>query len=165
MGNPHVRRLTPALALIAAPLLAAPCATPDHRAFDFWLGEWGVYTPDGRLAGTNRIEREIDGCVLHERYETPKGYRGESFNVYDAARGVWHQTWVDNQGLLLVVEGGIRDGSMVLEGRAPGSDGGLLVPHRITWTPNADGSVRQHWQTAGPDGTWSTVFDGTYRRR
>lgn len=164
MGIPRGRHLAPALALLAAPLLASPCATPDHRAFDFWLGEWNVFTPDGKLAGTNRIEREIGGCVLHERYETPKGYRGESFNAYDSARRVWHQTWIDNQGLLLVVEGGLRDGSMVLEGRAPGADGGL-VPHRITWTPNADGSVRQHWQTSGPDGTWSTLFDGTYRRR
>jgi hypothetical protein len=44
--------------------LAAPCDAPAHREFDFWLGEWEVRTPDGKLAGTNRIEREHDGCVL-----------------------------------------------------------------------------------------------------
>ena len=35
---------------------------------------------------------------------------------------------------------------------------------RITWTPNADGSVRQHWETSTDDGkTWKTSFDGLYR--
>lgn len=152
--------LLPAVAAAVAP----PCGGPEHRAFDFWLGDWRVYTPDGKLAGTNRIAREYGGCVLHEHYENPKGYRGESLNVYDASRGVWHQTWVDNEGLLLVLEGGVRDGSMVLEGRAPGADG-QLVAHRVTWTPSADGSVRQHWQTSGAGGAWTTYFDGTYRRR
>lgn len=151
---------------LAVPLGAAgsPCSGPDHRGFDFWLGEWNVYRPDGTLAGTNRIEREYGGCVVHERYEGAKGYRGESLNLWDASRGVWHQTWVDDQGLLLLLEGGVRDGAMVLEGRAPGPDG-ERVEHRITWTPNPDGSVRQHWETRAPGGAWSTAFDGTYRRR
>ncbi len=28
----------------------AACDTPEHRAFDFWLGEWQVKTPDGKIA-------------------------------------------------------------------------------------------------------------------
>jgi hypothetical protein len=75
----------------AAPSAAtAPCGTADHRAFDFWVGKWNVRTPDGKLAGTNRIER---------------GYSGESLNIYDAARKVWHQSWADSDGTLLVLEG------------------------------------------------------------
>src|SRR4051812_17556363 len=83
----------------------ASCDTPAHRGFDFWLGHWEVRTPDGKLAGTNRIEREYDGCVLHERYATPRGYSGESLNIYDASRKLWHQTWVDSTGTLLLLEG------------------------------------------------------------
>jgi hypothetical protein len=30
------------------------------------------------------------------------GYSGESLNEYDAARKVWHQTWVDSSGTLLL---------------------------------------------------------------
>jgi hypothetical protein len=63
------------------PASAAPCEEPVHWAFDFWLGEWEVRTPDGKLAGDNRIEREYGGCVLHERYTTGKGYSGESLNI------------------------------------------------------------------------------------
>ena len=58
------------LAILTPPVLAAPCDTPAHRAFDFWLGHWEVRTPDGKLAGVNRIDREYGVCVLHERYAT-----------------------------------------------------------------------------------------------
>ena len=34
----------------------------------------------------------------------------------NASRGVWHQTWVDSQGLLLVIEGGLRDGKAAASG-------------------------------------------------
>lgn len=47
---------------------AAPCDNWQHREFDFWIGECRVKTPDGKLAGVNRIEREYGGCVLHGRY-------------------------------------------------------------------------------------------------
>jgi hypothetical protein len=79
---------------------ASPCEASEHRAFDFWLGEWQVRTPDGKLAGVNRISSEYNGCVLHERYDTRRGYSGESLNAYDAGRKVWHQTWVDTSGTL-----------------------------------------------------------------
>lgn len=87
------RRLTVSLVLLcglasyagaAAP--PAPCASPEHRQFDFWLGDWQVHTPDRKFAGVNRIASEYRGCVIHERYATGRGYSGESLNVYDAAR-------------------------------------------------------------------------------
>ena len=78
---------------------------PEHRQFDFWLGDWQVTRRDGVLAGINRIALEYGGCVIHERYATGKGYSGESLNVYDATRKVWHQTRVDSNGLLLTLEG------------------------------------------------------------
>jgi hypothetical protein len=144
--------------------LAAPCESDAHRQFDFWLGEWNVHTPDGKLAGVNRIEREYDGCVLHERYATERGYKGESLNSYDPGRKVWHQTWVDNQGTLLLLEGGLQGQSMVLQGRTT-QPGDKVTKHRITWTPNPDGSVRQYWESADSKGGWKPVFDGKYTRR
>ncbi|HYD81545.1 MAG TPA: DUF1579 family protein [Paucimonas sp.] len=164
-----MRFLSKAALSIGASLLclqaaAVPCDAPEHRAFDFWLGEWQVYRPDGKLAGTNRIEREYGGCVLHERYTTGAQYSGESLNAYDAGRKVWHQTWVDNAGALLLLEGGLRDGKMVLEGQTVQADA-KRIRHRISWTPNADGTVRQHWEVMGADGKWNTAFDGLYRRK
>lgn len=142
---------------------AAPCDAPEFRQFDFWLGEWQVTKSDGTLAGTNSIRREYGGCVLHERYQTPKGYTGESLNTYDPGRKRWHQTWVDNTGTLLLLDGGLQGSDMVLEGSTT-DDKGAVTRHRITWTPNPDGTVRQHWQTADASGAWATAFDGLYRR-
>jgi hypothetical protein len=87
---------------------AAACDAPESRQFDFWLGEWVVTVPGGKEAGINRITREYGGCVVHERYTTQRGYEGESLNAWDAARKVWHQTWVDNAGTLLLLEGGSK---------------------------------------------------------
>ncbi|HEX5756962.1 MAG TPA: hypothetical protein VFY12_11510 [Arenimonas sp.] len=156
--------LASSLLLGASGSANAACEGDAHRQFDFWLGEWEVHTPEGKLAGVNRISREYDGCVLHERYTGASGYTGESLNIFDAARQVWHQTWVDSGGTLLLLEGGLQDGAMVLGGRGRNAKG-VDVEHRITWTPNADGSVRQHWQARETDGEWKTVFDGRYTRK
>jgi hypothetical protein len=150
-----------ALAMSAgAEATAGPCSGPEHRQFDFWVGEWRVTAPDGKHAGDNRIEKVLDGCALHENWQGAGGGRGFSYNAYDRTRQVWHQTWVDRQGNLLLLEGGLQDGAMVLSG----TQGATL--NRITWTPNKDGSVRQHWQTSTDQGkTWQTAFDGLYRRK
>lgn len=153
-----------ALLVSSHAVAAAACDTAPFREFDFWLGEWQVHTPDGRLAGTNRIERQYDGCVIHEHYTTARGYRGESLNIYDEPRKVWHQTWVDNAGTLLSLEGQLVDGKMVLQGQSTGSDG-VITRHRITWTPSADGSVRQLWESTDAQGAWSVAFDGRYTKK
>jgi hypothetical protein len=155
------------LALLGSmPVSAAPtaCSDPAFRQFDFWIGEWQVHGKDGKLAGNSRIEREYGGCVIHEHYTTDRGYSGESLNSYDSTRKVWHQTWVDSSGTLLLLDGGLIDGKMVLEGDLADGKGGI-ARQRITWTPNADGSVRQHWETADAKGAWSTAFDGRYTKK
>jgi hypothetical protein len=142
----------------------APCSSAENRQFDFWIGDWQVHKPDGTFAGINRITREYGGCVVHERYATGKGYSGESLNVYDAARKVWHQTWVDDGGVLLTLEGRWDGKSMILEGLGPAPNG-VMTKQRITWTPNADGSVRQLWEAADAKGAWTVAFDGRYTKK
>jgi hypothetical protein len=58
-----------------------PCSQEEAGQFDFWVGEWAVLTPVGDMAGENRIQKILNGCVLHEQYQTPTGYRGESWTV------------------------------------------------------------------------------------
>lgn len=160
-----MRLLLALLALAAAPALAAPCDTLAHRQFDFWVGVWDVHKPDGTAVARNTITREHGGCALRERYATTgRPYEGESLSVYDAGRGIWHQTWVDTQGLVLLLQGGWRDGQMVLEGTTTGADG-RSTRHRVSWRPLADGAVRQHWESLADGDTWKTVFDGRYTRR
>ena len=106
----------PALSQAQPPAAPGPCAAPEHRQFDFWLGDWEVRTPEGKLAGHNTITRTLGGCVLQENWRGARGHQGTSYNIYDASRRRWHQTWVDDEGLLLELDGAYADGRMVLSG-------------------------------------------------
>jgi len=144
------------------PAPSASCNSAQHRQFDFWIGEWNV-TSSGQPAGTNRIERILGGCVLQENWKGagPGGISGSSFNVFDSATGHWHQTWVDSSGTLLLLDGGLVNGVMVLSGTRPARDGSGTVLHRISWTPNPDGTVRQLWEASKDEGeSWAALFDG-----
>ena len=121
---------------------AAPCSAPEYRQFDFWLGSWTVETPDGKTAGTNSITQILGGCVLREEWTGAGPSRGTSYNIFDARTGQWHQTWVDNGGLLLVLDGAFEDGKMVLRGEKRLSDT-LTVMHEISWEPTDDDRVVQ----------------------
>ncbi len=138
-----------------------PCSAPEHRQFDFWLGDWDVRGPAGKVVGRNQVTRLHGDCVVFESWTSANGkVTGSSFNLYDAQAKRWHQTWVDNTGSLLQLDGGLQDGRMVLVS-APGA-----TMNRITWTPLPDGHVRQLWETSSDRGaTWTTAFDGNYEKR
>lgn len=150
--------------LVAQEEQEKPCTGEEFRQFDFWIGEWDV-TAGERSAGRNRVTSILDGCALFEEYTATGGqYAGKSLNIYDSTAGAWHQSWVDNQGLLLQLRGGLEDGRMVLSGERTDRDGNP-VADRITWSPNGDGTVQQTWEVSQDGGeTWNTVFDGTYAR-
>ena len=148
-----------------APASAKACAAPEHHQFDFWIGEWDVTLPNGKRAGTNRIESILGGCALRETWAGAGGSNGTSYNAYDATRRRWHQTWVDNQGSLLLLEGTFADGRMILEGETLDT-AGQSQRQRITWETKAPGRVRQLWETSTDGGaTWTTAFDGLYAKR
>ena len=133
-----------------------PCTSASHRAFDFWLGEWEVTSPPRpKWVASSTITLSNDGCSIHESYATPGGYAGKSVNFFDATKSLWHQTWIDNQGVALYLEGNLSEGTMVL------SDAG----NRVSWSLLPDKRVRQHWESTADGGkTWTTAFDGYYRR-
>jgi hypothetical protein len=143
---------------------APPCSAPEYRQFDFWIGDWEVYVGD-KLAGTNHVERILDGCVLMENWVGSKGGTGKSFNVYDSQPGTWEQTWVDNAGGVVHFFGTYADGKMSLAGTTYGAKG-EAQPTKLTFWNNADGTVRQVWESSADQGkTWSVLFDGLYKRK
>jgi hypothetical protein len=143
----------------------SPCSSTAHRQFDFWLGDWEVSTPQGTPAGTNRVDRILDGCALQEHWEASDGSRGTSLSSYDAVGRKWRQTYVDDTGQVLVLEGDFRDGRMVLQGeKAMGRQKGAL--QRISWQVVPGDKVRQRWDISQDDGkTWSVLFEGLYTKR
>jgi hypothetical protein len=60
------------------------------------------------------------------------------------------------------VKGGIVDGRMILQSEPQDTPEGPAV-QRITWSREADGSVRQLWESSFDGGrTWTVAFDGRY---
>lgn len=143
-----------------------PCCTGEARQFDFWLGNWKVYTPDGKLAGENKIIILQDSCVIQENWTSnASGFTGTSYNFYNPGTKKWQQLWLDNQGGNLQLEGHFNDGKMILKTNQLLNREGKMQIDRITWTPNKDGTVRQHWEATTDNGkTWTTVFDGLYKK-
>ncbi len=142
----------------------AACASPEYRSFDFWIGNWDAFdvsNPKVKVA-SNRVSRILGGCVLLEDYQGENGSHGESFSIYDAGRKVWHQNWVTNRGVLLVIEGGMHGDEMVLEGVDHSKGEEKLV--RGTWKPE-QGGVRETAVTSLDGGkTWTPWFDMVFRR-
>lgn len=169
-----MRKILGAAAAMAAMTGAAfaqqskPCTDPVFDDFDFWVGEWDVYGADGTLAGTNSITKEEYGCLLVERWKSAGGITGQSYNFVDLATGQWRQVWV-SAGATIDYSGGLNDkGAMVLEGVIgyPAGQAGSGAQFRGTWTPNANGTVTQHFQQYDPaKDEWTDWFVGTYKRR
>ena len=108
------------LAVAASPVLAAghapaACSVSVYRQFDFFAGDWDTYDVQApaKVVARNTVKVILDGCVLHEDYRQDDGLHGESYSLYDAARKVWHQSWVTNHGDLLLLDGGMQGNRMV----------------------------------------------------
>lgn len=173
-----------ALQQTAAPAAPAPkppdCSAPEHRQFDFWVGEWEVSPnpattpanapspPPGRKPASNVIEKAHRGCVIVENWDDGQGGTGQSFNVYDRVRQRWQQTWVDSNGGLHEYWGGLKDGNMVFVGEAPLPPAAKFAGRRtirLTFFPLGPDKVRQFSESLGTDGTWTVNYDLIYTRR
>jgi hypothetical protein len=130
---------------------------PDGTELDFWIGEWdATWGEAGR--GTNRISRILADKVVFEEFDG-RGNQdrlvGRSWSVYDPDRGLWRQTWVDDDGSYLALEGGMRDGAMELAT----TDGAHLMRFEDI-TPDA---FAWSWSRLDGDG-WETVWEIAYTR-
>ncbi len=172
--NMRAHRCVMALLICCSPVAIAqtaptppPCQAAEYRQFDFWVGHWDVFEPDGQKAGKNVIEPIDGGCALLERWTGSEGMTGTSLNAWDARSRLWRQHWIDSRGGLLRLAGLLQGQRMVLESSGPHPQKpDVTLQQRISWTPQADGSVRQHWERSEDGGkTWTTAFDGRYVRR
>jgi hypothetical protein len=178
----------PALAL-AQTAPASPCADSEiHRAFDFWIGEWNVYAPDGGpYQGKNSITLQPGGRMIWEHWEGAGGSVGDSMNFFDpfsspvsgpipgplpgprsgpisGESGAWRQIWVSPAFVIDYAGGPEEDGSMFLSGEIHYLANDQRLPFTGRWTAQEDGSVIQHFQQADGEGNWSDWFIGHYVR-
>lgn len=122
-GTPHVLLLVVAVGLVTwsagrpgppggvlrtpgSPGAADPtCEAPEHRRFDFWIGEWDVVNRQRNPArpadetlyetgtATNRVYAILDGCAVVEHWEgrllPDRHVLGFSVRAWDPGRRTW----------------------------------------------------------------------------
>jgi len=155
------------MALVQTQTPPPSCDGLDHRSdFDFWVGEWNVYGPDGSLAGTNSIRKSQGGCLIEEHWSGASGSTGFSINYFDPLQSAWRQTWL-SAGTYIDYTGGLNEeGAMALEGEIFYQQSGSRFSFRGLWTPNEDGSVTQHFTQYNPaTENWDVWFTGRYVRQ
>jgi len=156
---------SPSTAPPAPPAPPPPaCATPEHRAFDFWVGAWDVYaTGTERLVAHSLIERRYNGCAIRENWMPLKGAGGGSLSGYDSGDGQWHQSWIDSSGARVLFDGGMQGDAMVLTGNWRGVANGKDGIVRMTYSREPGGGVRQKGDVSTDGGaTWAPSFDFLY---
>jgi len=140
------------------------CDGDEYHQFDFFVGDWDAYdfgVPDSVIAH-NVVTPMVGGCAVREVYMQRDGLVGESFSTFDSSRHIWHQSWVTNHGALLLLDGRLDGGRMVLTATVHGAKGDTSLLRGI-WIPG-HGSVRETAQRSIDNGkTWEPVFDIVFR--
>ncbi len=147
-----------------------PCQADVYRQFDFWLGDWEVFTSDGAKAGENKITREENGCLILEKWTSVTGGTGQSYNYVDASTIAgntpqWRQIWVSGAATIDYIGGLNKDSTMVLKGTIAYRNGNT-APFRGKWSQQKDGSVKQFFEQFNTQTKeWDSWFLGIYRRK
>lgn len=137
---------------------------PQHRQFDFWLGDWDV-TEAGKIIAQSSIQKIVGSCVIYENYSQGDGYSGKSFNVYDSVLQKWRQTWVDSLGNVSEFIGEWKDSAMCYEGASHRQNGRKIL-RKMTLTPIGNDKVRQYSEYSPDEGkTWKLLYDYLYLRK
>lgn len=164
------------LALIACPLAPAAaqtspspgCEAPEHRALDFWVGEWDAFRVDNnQAAGRSSIRIEDGGCVVTEHWTSVRTpFSGRSLNLYSRESGRWEQYWVDSTGgRTLFVGGPIDNGIQMTTVEPVAQPSGPAAYSRVTLLARPDGAVLQRGETSEDGQTWTLRYAFIYRRR
>lgn len=160
------------LLAIQAAAQQKPCSSPVYRQFDFWIGEWEAFAPNGQKAGDSKISLILDSCIVLEEWTSATvtqgiRYAGKSFNTYNASTKQWQQTWVDNVGgSNEYLEGKGGNNSVVFKTSSFSYSKDTMAIRRLSFYKLSDDKVRQHGEISKDNGnSWSTEYDLEYRRR
>jgi len=145
-----------------------PCSSPEASQFDFWIGKWKVnwQNSDSTIAeGTNNVKSILGSCVTEENFSGKPGvdFMGKSFLVYNPAKKLWQQTWVDDQGGYMVFTGGMEDDKMILSRKISRDDKELI--QRMVFYNISKVEFDWNWESSKDNGvTWKLNWQIHYSR-
>ena len=149
----------------AAGAIAQACSGPEFRQLDFWIGDWNVKiharaSPAsdqwGDSVGTQHVRSILSGCAIEENFAAqgpPSPWAGRSFATFDGFSKKWRQTWVDDSGGYIPLDGGPEGSEFALYG-PPREIKGTKFQMRMVWKNITHEALRWEWQRS-EDG-WQT---------
>ncbi|MBS1515835.1 MAG: tetratricopeptide repeat protein [Bacteroidetes bacterium] len=143
-----------------------PCRYNERlNEFEFWVGEWNVYTTLGNKAGESKIEKILNDCVILENWTNAGGRKGKSFNMINSNTGDWEQTWVDDSGNTTEFKKGKLEGNALSLMAEIKDAENKKQYYRMTFFKNPDGTVRQLGETSYDNKEWQVSYDLLYKRK
>jgi hypothetical protein len=151
------------------------CSSAEHAQFDFWVGDWDLVirarkSPTSEewveARGKQHVERILGGCVVSEHFsgEGPGApWAGKSYSMWQPKQGKWRQTWVDDSGSYIALDGGVEGGTMMLYGE-PMEKNGQRTQMRMAFRGVTGKSIRWVWESSKDGETWREELVIEYRR-
>lgn len=135
-----------------------------YRDFDFVIGNWDFYTPDGTKIGEQIYTKREQDCLILEEWKLNSGGTGLGMTFVDPKSGLWHQVWMSPM-FHIDYSGGLDEkGAMVLEGTIYPNNGDKSSAIRGIWARETDGSVKQEFFVLiDKTNTWEILFAGLAR--
>jgi len=139
-------------------------ALPAARRFDFYLGSWERRNGD-------KLERSVDvrsafegnGMIVSALDEAGDRTMDTSIFLFDADDDIWRQVWISREGMTVTLEGGYRNGSMVLD--QVSQDGKPRTGARAVYTGVTERGFTYQWQSSVDGGrTWETLAARSFAR-
>jgi hypothetical protein len=142
------------------------CSGSEFHQFDFWIGDWDLVvhartTPSGNkwadARGHQHVEAILGGCAIAEHFSAdgpPKPWAGASYSAWQPQLARWRQTWVDDSGGYIALDGGIEHGVMTLYGEPRDVDG-LHIQMRMVFRDVTADTLRWEWQRT--EDSWETA--------
>jgi hypothetical protein len=153
---------------------ASPCAVPEARQFDFWIGEWDLVSrfllPDGKWTeekGTDSVRAVLDGCALYQEWKgTVAGQplHGISITSYTPRDRQWQQAWSDDSGPMLYVFTGGMEGDRMVLSRQVVADGKPVVRRQVFSNIRPD-SLDWSYEQSTEAGGWTPIWTIRYTRK
>lgn len=157
--------------LLSTNLVFAQTDSPESY-FDFWVGNWELTWVDANGnegAGTNVIEKTLDGIVIQENFRALSGayagMKGTSLSVYNPQTQIWKQAWADNQGSYFDFTGITEDGRRIFQTEESELPDGRLIIQRMRFYDIEDESLTWDWESSFDGGeTWTIAWRIFYTR-
>lgn len=137
---------------------------PPARRFDFYLGDWSMRNGDV-------VERNLEvvsafdgkGLSVTAREASDNSISAQSMFLYDEGKGLWRQIWMSKDGMVVVLEGGMEEGTMVLNQIS--QDGKRTSGSRSVFSNISSDGFQYEWQQSSDGGaTWETLATRIFTR-